>query len=98
MEDENDESWLYGNSDGKESEQPPGTQNDAESEKADESKEKDSKEPEEPIIEREDPNVNQVTLKFICFGLESGFNWIYLSIQTGTRSDQRGRSAFPVSQ
>lgn len=29
MEDENDESWLYGNSEGKEKEQPPGTENDA---------------------------------------------------------------------
>lgn len=60
MEDENDESWLYGNSEGKESsEQPPGTQDDAGSEKAESSKEKDSTEDEAPPAD--DPNETHVS-------------------------------------
>lgn len=60
MEDENDECWLYGNSEGKEgTEQPPGTENDAvASEKPDGSKENDSGEVEAQPAE--DLNENQV--------------------------------------
>lgn len=60
MEEEIDESWLYGNSEGKETgEQPPGTENDAVLEKPDGSREKDGDRTEtEPT---EDPKGNQVS-------------------------------------